>query len=93
MKPPRKICLALSVFYLSARFVCFAQSLPTIYWALPLPDVYADSSPAIAPDRTIYVGTFHADLLAATPQGGVKWIFRAGREIQSSPAIGDDGTI
>jgi outer membrane protein assembly factor BamB len=93
MKFPRKIWLAVSVFYLGARLVCFAQSAATNLWSLPLPNSYADSSPAVAPDGTIYVGTFYGKLLAATPRGGMKWIFQAGREIISSPAIADDGTI
>jgi len=37
--------------------------------------------------------TFDGKLFAVTPQGAVKWTFQAGREIKSSPAIADDGTI
>lgn len=53
----------------------------------------SDSSPAIAPDGTIYLGTFSGRLWAVNPDGTRKWVFRAGREIKSSPAIGTDGTI
>src|SRR5208337_4209950 len=51
------------------------------------------SSPAVAPDGTIYVGAFDGKLHALTPQGKEQWRFQAGREIKSSPAIADDGTI
>jgi outer membrane protein assembly factor BamB len=53
----------------------------------------SDSSPAIAPDGTIYFGTFDGRLWAVNPNGTQKWMFRAGREIKSSPAVGSDGTI
>jgi outer membrane protein assembly factor BamB len=51
------------------------------------------SSPAIAPDGTIYLGVWNGDLRAFLPDGSPKWVFNAGREIRSSPAIGSDGTI
>jgi len=52
-----------------------------------------DSSPALAPDGTIYFGTFTGRLWALEPDGSTKWVFKAGREIRSSPAIAADGTI
>ena len=51
------------------------------------------STPAVAPDGTIYVGAFDGKLHALTPAGQERWRFQAGREIKSSPAIADDGTI
>jgi len=51
------------------------------------------SSPAIAPDGTIYQGTFDGRMLAISPEGKVLWAYRTEREIKSSPAVGDDGTI
>lgn len=51
------------------------------------------STPAVAPDGTIYVGTFHGDFMAYTPEGSVKWSFKTGLEIKSSPAVADDGTV
>ena len=44
-------------------------------------------------DGTIYFGTFNGRLWAVNPNGTKKWVFRAGREIKSSPAIGADGII
>lgn len=51
------------------------------------------STPAIAPDGTIYVGSFNGTVLAITPDGKLKWRFKTGLEVHSSPAIGDDGVI
>jgi outer membrane protein assembly factor BamB len=51
------------------------------------------TAPAIAPDGTIYVGSYDGTFYAITPAGQEKWRFKAGREIKSSPAIADDGTI
>jgi outer membrane protein assembly factor BamB len=53
----------------------------------------SESSAAVAPDGTIYQGTFRGGLLAISPEGKIKWRFKAGREIKSSPAVGADGTI
>ena len=92
MKLSQKLGLAVFIVFLSAPFPCSAQSAATNVWKLQLP-FYTDSSPAIAPDGTIYQGTFIGKLFAVTPQGKVKWTFQAGCEIKSSPAIGDDGTI
>ena len=51
------------------------------------------SSPAIAEDRTIYVGSWDCGLYAIYPNGTLKWRFPASAVISSSPAIGNDGTI
>jgi outer membrane protein assembly factor BamB len=58
--------------------------------------MYADealSTPAVAPDGMVYVGSFSGRLHALAPDGSEKWHFQAGTEIKSSPAIADDGTI
>ena len=67
----------------------------TNLWAAVFPGYQNSSSstPAVAPDGTIYVGTFHGDFMAFTPAGTTKWSFKAGREIKSSPAIAADGTV
>jgi outer membrane protein assembly factor BamB len=70
-----------------------AQPAITNLWTLTLARYDSESSPAIAPDGTIYVGTFEGRLLAITPAGHIKWAFDEGVEIKSSPAIADDGTI
>jgi outer membrane protein assembly factor BamB len=55
--------------------------------------VITASSPAVAKDGTIYVGTFEHQLWAVNANGTRKWIFKAGSEIWSSPAVADDGTV
>ncbi|HEV2695164.1 MAG TPA: PQQ-binding-like beta-propeller repeat protein [Verrucomicrobiae bacterium] len=62
-------------------------------WSLELGVGFNLSSPAIAPDGTIYQGTFIGRMLAISPEGRVQWNYRIGHEIKSSPAIGSDGTI
>jgi outer membrane protein assembly factor BamB len=53
----------------------------------------SSSTPAVAPDGTIYAGTYLGFFMAYSPEGGIKWSFKAGLEIKSSPAIADDGTV
>jgi len=85
--------MAAVVFFTGTRFVGRAQSFPTNLWTLNLKDYNADSSPAVAPDGTIYQANFAGQLLAVTPQGRKKWVFQINSEIKSSPAIADDGTV
>jgi outer membrane protein assembly factor BamB len=60
-----------------------------------LVDLYGDvdSSPAIANDGTIYVGSDKHDVFAVNPNGTIRWSFPTRNDVNSSPAIGDDGTI
>ena len=51
------------------------------------------STAAIAPDGTIYVGSEDDNLYAIKPDGMKKWKFKTGGAIESSPAISADGTI
>ncbi|MFC1692079.1 PQQ-binding-like beta-propeller repeat protein [Candidatus Latescibacterota bacterium] len=56
------------------------------------------SSPAIAEDGTIYIGSEDFNLYAVNPDGTLKWRYDTGAEkgyspIWASPAIGSDGTI
>jgi len=57
------------------------------------------SSPAIASDGTIYVGSDDHYLYAINPNGTLKWKYQTGNfvtpspDIASSPAIASDGTI
>jgi outer membrane protein assembly factor BamB len=51
------------------------------------------SSPAIAPDGTIYVGSTDNKLYALKADGTVKWTYLTGDQIVASPAIGSDGTV
>ena len=51
------------------------------------------SSPAIASDGTIYVGSDDNYLYAINPDGTLKWRYQIGWKVESSPAIASDGTI
>ncbi len=72
-----------------------AQETPAVtnLWQVKLPSGSTGSSPACAPDGTIYIGTFRGGLFAFTPEGEMKWKFPAGLQINSSPAVAEDGTI
>jgi outer membrane protein assembly factor BamB len=80
-----------------ARWVHAQAAVPeaTNLWSLKLTKNPSYSSPALAPDGTLYQATFDGTLLAITPPGQVRWTFDTGTEteIKSSPAIADDGTI
>lgn len=67
----------------------------TNLWSLKVSDQICRSSPALAPDGTLYQATFDGTLLAINPQGVIRWKFDTGTDtdIESSPAIADDGTI
>jgi outer membrane protein assembly factor BamB len=58
-------------------------------------DLYGDvnSSPAIASDGTIYIGSDKNDIFALNPDGTIKWVYPTRDDVKSSPAIGDDGTL
>jgi len=51
------------------------------------------SSPAIASDGTIYIGSNDMNLYAVNPNGTKKWSFATSGGVSPSPAIGTDGTI
>jgi outer membrane protein assembly factor BamB len=51
------------------------------------------SSPAIAPDGTIYIGSGNGALYAINPDGTLKWRYETGGALPASPAIGSDGTV
>ena len=46
----------------------------------------------VGPDGTVYAGNTGSAAYAITPDGKVKWIFRAGNSVWTSTAIADDGT-
>jgi len=51
------------------------------------------SSPAIAEDGTIYIGSGDGTLYALDPNGSEKWHYSTYNDIRSIPAISEDGTI
>ncbi len=90
-------------------FVSFADKLfalnpdGTIKWTFPMAAGFgAWSSAAIAQDGTIYIGSARdgsgkveigGRLYAISPDGTEKWHFQTESDINSNPAVGDDGTI
>jgi outer membrane protein assembly factor BamB len=92
MKLPLRTAFAICLFCVCAGTPCRAQTVTNL-WRLELANYDSDSSPALAPDGTIYQATFNGKLVAITPQGKIKWTFKTPLEIKSSPAIADDGTI
>jgi outer membrane protein assembly factor BamB len=67
-------------------------SSPALRWSFSTGDDIK-SSPAIAADGTIYVGSNDHKLYAINPDGSLKWSFSSGDDIRSSPAIAPDGTV
>jgi outer membrane protein assembly factor BamB len=61
--------------------------------------LFLESTPAIADDGTIYIGSFSeegrgAGLYAISSSGKIKWHFTTpSKEVMSTPSIGKDGTI
>jgi outer membrane protein assembly factor BamB len=88
----RPLLPLLLLFSLLAKPAAWADGA-AILWQVKLPGGGLGSSPAVAPDGTVYQGTFQGWFLAVSPEGKVKWRFKAGLEIKSSPAVADDGTI
>lgn len=83
-------------FVINNNFDSYMYAIKTVdgskAWSY-LTQGYVISSPAIASDGTIYVGTMNNTFIALTPSGSLKWSITTGDSVQSSPAIGADGTI
>jgi outer membrane protein assembly factor BamB len=89
-----------AVVFLSV-FTALGQEPGTELWHVAITqETFQDttvSSPAIADDGTIYLGSSDTNgggrLYAISPTGTTNWTFRTEGEIRSSPAIGNDGSI
>jgi outer membrane protein assembly factor BamB len=64
----------------------------TLKWTFGTGDAI-ESSPVVASDGTIYVGSCDNCLYAIDPGGTLDWTYGTGGDIYSSPAIASDGTI
>lgn len=95
----QKFIIAFGLVFLLFPLVSPAYNEPLFgvkpVWMMkfPLAEQNTTSAAALAADGTLYQGTFNGQLLAITPQGKIKWQYKAAREIRSSPAIADDGTL
>ena len=93
MSLPRSVRAAVWVFCLGASIVCPAQPATNL-WQFPLPILRAPiRHRPLRPTERFIRRPSSAISFAVTPDGRLKWTFKAGREIKSSPAIADDGTI
>ncbi len=60
-------------------------------WSYP---ITMNASPSIAADGTVYIGSaLDQSLYAITPAGNLRWRFETDGWVESTPAIGDDGTL
>ena len=66
-------------------------SNPTLSWETNATGGVIFSSPAIASDGTVYVGSNDNKLHAFNSDGSAKWTFTTGNWVDSTPAIGADG--
>ncbi len=95
-RPPLRWLLAAGVLLFS--LIAFlpasatAQAPGDVLWTFDTLDV-VQSSPALAPDGTIYIGSHDGSLYAVNPDGSQKWRFRTAASIPSSPVVAADGTI
>lgn len=65
-----------------------------VKWTFLIDDTdFQASSPAVAADGTIYIGSFNGLLYAINPDGSLRWTFEADDWIGSSPVVGADGTV
>lgn len=66
---------------------------PQLKWSFTTGGNIQMSSPAIASDGTIYIGSRDNKLYAINPDGSPKWSYATLGEVFSSPAVEADGTI
>ncbi|MBN2289741.1 MAG: PQQ-binding-like beta-propeller repeat protein, partial [Candidatus Glassbacteria bacterium] len=72
-----------------ARLAAARDSL----FSYPAGGAFVESSPAVGPDSTVYVGSYDNYLYAVAPDGTLEWKFETGGRVFSSPAVAADGTV
>ena len=81
-----KLCLYLTIFVHLFGISHISFGNPSLHWATPYSSngpIY--SSPAIANDGTVYIGSNDKKLHAINANGTAKWTFTAGDWIDSTP--------
>ncbi len=75
-------------------FIGLVSVLPgqSLKWSFSTGGV-VHSSPAIALDRTIYVGSDDGRLYALNPDGSLKWSYKTGQAIRYTPVVGAGGVV
>lgn len=69
------------------------RALPVVLWKQKISFVAILTTPAIARDGTIYIGSNDAHLYALDSNGSLKWKFKTKSNVQSSPIIREDESI
>jgi len=64
-----------------------------LLWKTYLGYIFSISSPAVAPNGQIYIGSPSFNFLSIYPNGTIQWTYHTNWCIISSPAIQDDGTV
>ncbi len=64
-----------------------------VKWRFQANDLYIQGRPGIGPDGTVYALGIQGHLYALTPNGGLKWIYKAAFGSTQSVSVGNDGTI
>ena len=85
-----------SVYFASYDKYLYSLSVGGIMqWRFPLEVIHGNtpSSPAVAPDGTVYIGSGTGRLHAVNASGTEQWHFATGFEIRDAPAISADGTV
>lgn len=64
-----------------------------VVWSLDLDAARPTASPIMGPDGTIYAVGGNGLLVAASPNGTLRWSAQTGPTLKGSPALGPDGTL
>jgi outer membrane protein assembly factor BamB len=80
------------IVFASGRVIYASKPDGTLYWRFQTKRK-CFSSPAVADDGTVFVGSQDHHFYAITPAGKVKWRIDLGADVDAAPAIEDDGTV
>lgn len=80
------------VVHVAVELQMSARPAGSVVWTYPTTG-FVYSSPAIGPDRTMYIGSDDGFVYAMDYRGRLRWRFQTGGPVCASPAIGWDGTV